>query len=233
VSSAPSAGGSLASSGAATHVLVSDVASPTLAPETRHHLERVLRLRPATVISVGDGRGAWRLVRLGADLEPVTTIVQEPSPLAETTVACALAKSDKPDLVVQKLTELGVDHIVFFASKRSVVRWEGDRVERHLERLRRVVEAAVEQCRRPFSPSVSHVAEVGLLLDRTGVVRADLSGGRLTAEHRVVLVGPEGGWDPLDGVDAVPCVGFGPNVLRAETAAIAAGTHLVATHLFS
>jgi 16S rRNA U1498 N3-methylase RsmE len=49
----------------------------------------------------------------------------------------------------------------------------------------------------------------------------------------VVLVGPEGGWDPLDGVDAVPCVGFGPNVLRAETAAIAAGTHLVATHLFS
>jgi 16S rRNA (uracil1498-N3)-methyltransferase len=214
-------------------VLVSDVSSPVLAPATRHHLERVLRLRPGTMISVGDGRGAWRVVGLGPDLELAGPLVQEPPPLVETVVACALAKSDKPDVVVQKLTELGIEHIVFFAAKRSVVRWDSDRVERHLERLRRVVDAAVEQCRRPFSPSVSHVADVRLLLNQQGVVRADVTGGRLTVEHRVVLVGPEGGWDPLDGIDAVPCVGFGPNVLRAETAAIAAGTHLVATHLFS
>jgi 16S rRNA (uracil1498-N3)-methyltransferase len=227
------AGGSLSSSEAAAHVLVADVAVPVLASATRHHLERVLRLRPDTVISVGDGRGAWRLVRLGADLEPLSAVVRESAPLNETTVACALAKSDKPDFVVQKLTEIGVDHIVFFAAKRSVVRWEGDRVERHLERLRRVVDAAVEQCRRPFSPSVSHVADVRLLLNRSGVVRADLSGGPLTAEHRVVLIGPEGGWDALDGVDAVPCVGFGRNVLRAETAAIVAGAHLVAVCPFS
>jgi 16S rRNA (uracil1498-N3)-methyltransferase len=233
VSSPTPAGGSLASSGAATHALVADVAAPVLAPATRHHLERVLRLRPGTMISVGDGRGAWRLVSLGSDLVPMTAVVHDDVAPVETTVACALAKSDKPDFVVQKLTELGIDNIVFFASKRSVVRWDGDRVERHLERLRRVVDAAVEQCRRSFSPSVSHVADIGLLLDRRGVVRADLHGGQLTAEHRVVLVGPEGGWDPLDGVDAVPCVGFGPNVLRAETAAIAAGAHLVATHLFS
>jgi 16S rRNA (uracil1498-N3)-methyltransferase len=222
----------LAQADAATHVLVVDVEAPHLDSQSQHHLERVLRLRPGTPITVGDGRGMWRLVRFGPMLDPFGEIVHEPAPSPETTVACALAKSDKPDLVVQKLTELGVDRVVFFPATRSVVRWEGDRADRHVERLQRVAEAAVMQCRRAWSPNVSYVSDLRSLVGQPGVVRANLAGIQLTSNHTVVLIGPEGGWDPLDGVDAVPSVGFGPNVLRAETAAIAAGAQLATIHLF-
>jgi 16S rRNA U1498 N3-methylase RsmE len=33
-------------------------------------------------------------------------------------------KGERPELVVQKLTELGVDRVVPFVAGRSVVRWE-------------------------------------------------------------------------------------------------------------
>ncbi len=39
---------------------------------------------------------------------------------------------------MQKLTEAGVDRIVVLDSLRAVVRWEGERRDRAIERLRRV-----------------------------------------------------------------------------------------------
>jgi 16S rRNA (uracil1498-N3)-methyltransferase len=222
----------LAQADAAAHVLVTNIEAPVLDTQTQHHLERVLRLRPGTPITVGDGRGAWRLMGFGPALEVIGEIVRESPPSPETTVACALAKSDKPDLVVQKLTELGVDRIVFFPATRSVVRWDGDRADRHVARLQRVAEAAVMQCRRPWSPNVSYLPDLRSLVGQPGVVRADMNGLRLDVNHTVVLIGPEGGWDPRDGLDAVPSIGFGPNVLRAETAAIAAGAQLATIRLF-
>ena len=56
---------------AAAHVFVESVAEPVLDDADRHHLERVLRLRPGAPITVGDGAGRWRPVGLGADLEPL------------------------------------------------------------------------------------------------------------------------------------------------------------------
>ena len=47
----------------------------------------------------------------------------------------ALVKGGRPELVVQKLTELGVDRIVPFVAERSVVRWEGERADRQHVRL--------------------------------------------------------------------------------------------------
>jgi 16S rRNA U1498 N3-methylase RsmE len=44
----------------------------------------------------------------------------------------------------------------------------------------------------------------------------------------VVAVGPEGGWDADELAAAGSLLGLGPTVLRAETAAVAAGTLLCA-----
>ena len=44
----------------------------------------------------------------------------------------------------------------------------------------------------------------------------------------VVLVGPEGGWSPEEEGAGLPRLGLGPQVLRAETAALAAGAVLAA-----
>jgi hypothetical protein len=82
----------LAASGAAAHVLVADLESDALPDADQHHLRRVLRLRPDTVISLGDGAGRWRLVRLGPtdgvvshgpveiEARPVGSLLGSPSP---------------------------------------------------------------------------------------------------------------------------------------------------------
>ena len=54
---------------------------------------------------------------------------------SRSTIAFAVPKEDRPEWIVQKLTELGVDRIVFLHAERSVVRWDGERAERHLARL--------------------------------------------------------------------------------------------------
>ncbi len=214
-----------ASARAAAHVLVDNVERPELRASDRHHLERVLRLRPGTEITVGDGFGAWRLVRLAPSLDPVGPMQRVPEETNPISIGCALTKGDKPELAVQKLTELGVDHIILFASARSVVRWDDGRVEANMERLRRVVESAVCQCRRAWSPTVTNLANFSSAVLLTGVALAAADGEKYDPNrHEVILVGPEGGWSPEELAVSVPRVVLGPHILRAETAALAAAS---------
>ena len=108
---------------AAAHVFVESVAEPVLDDADRHHLERVLRLRPGTAITVGDGAGHWRPVGLGTDLEPLGPVVAEPAATPRLTVAFAIVKGDRPELMARALTEVGVDRLVPMA-KATVSRGE-------------------------------------------------------------------------------------------------------------
>ena len=206
------------------------MATPALGDDDRHHLERVLRLRPGEVVTVSDGHGGWRSCTFvtGGGLVPVGDVEVRPRPVPPVTVAFALTKSEKPELTVQKLTELGVDRIVPFVAGRSVARWEGDRAERHLSRLRRVAREAAMQSRRAHLPEVSDLAGFADLAGLAGACRADVGGGPPTLDRPVILVGPEGGWTDEERAAGLPAIGLGPQVLRAETAAITAGALLVA-----
>jgi 16S rRNA (uracil1498-N3)-methyltransferase len=206
------------------------VAAPALDDDDRHHLERVLRLRPGETVTVADGRGGWRSCAFvaGGRLEPVGDVEVRAAPSPAVTVAFALTKSEKPELTVQKLTELGVDRIVPFTADRSVARWEGERAERHLERLRRVAREAAMQSRRAHLPEVSPLAGFADLARMPGACRADVGGDPPSLDRPVVLVGPEGGWSDEERSAAIPTVGLGPQVLRAETAAITVGALLTA-----
>ena len=48
-------------------------------------------------------------------------------------------------------------------------------------------------------------------------------GGPPSLTRPATLVGPEGGWSDDELASSLPRVGLGPSVLRAETAAFAAG----------
>ncbi len=192
-----------------------------------HHLGRVLRLRPGELVCAADGAGGWRLATWGgADrLEPTGVAGREPVPSAPVAVAFAPVKGDRPELVVQKLTELGVDRIVVTSSARSVVRWDAERERRHLLRLRRVAAEATAQCRRLWLPTIDS-AQLGSLLGE-GWSLADVGGVAPADGLRSILIGPEGGWSDEERARArVPSVSLGEHVLRAETAAIAAGVVL-------
>jgi 16S rRNA U1498 N3-methylase RsmE len=52
--------------GSAAHIFVDSLGAPQLSGDDDHHLRRVLRIRDADVITVGDGAGRWVVARLVA-----------------------------------------------------------------------------------------------------------------------------------------------------------------------
>ena len=218
------------------HAFVEDLAQPALADTDLHHFSRVLRLRPGEIVSVSDGRGGSRLcewVCPGDCLGPVTEPIWQPVPSPALTVCFALTKAERPEWAVQKLTEAGADRIVVMVTDRCVARWVPGHAGRQLERWREVARQAAMQSRRLWLPSVDGPLPFSALAggDEDGRAETALAvpgGGPLTLATPTVLVGPEGGWS--DGeLAAVPedhHIGLGPNVLRAETAALAAGVLL-------
>ena len=209
------------------HAYVEDLNDPVLSTEDRHHLSRVLRLRDGDPLTVCDAAGHWRAARFGAGLDPCGDVVDVLPPSREVSVGFALIKSGRPELVVQKLTELGVDRILLLSAERSVVRWNADRAAAQLARLTRVARESGMQSRRVRLPVVESVVPAAVAVGRTGVAMAEPGGEALDDDVRLLLVGPEGGWTDSELGDRRR-VGLGPTVLRAETAAIAAGTLMVA-----
>ena len=227
---------------APAQVFVDDPALPVLADEDAHHLTKVLRLRRGEEVIVADGAGRWARTRWLGDraLEPLRDghaggvgadggVQTEERTEPALTVAFAPVKGERPEWVVQKLTELGIDRIVPVLSERSVVRWTGSRGLATVDRLRRVAREAAAQSRRVWLPEVSDTvrfADLASLGAPGEVVLAQLSGDRPTPAQRVVAVGPEGGWSSDELSSGLPTVGFGLSVLRAETAAVTAGALL-------
>jgi 16S rRNA (uracil1498-N3)-methyltransferase len=209
-------------------VFVDDLAALVLSDADAHHLRRVLRVRPGDAITVSDGLGAWQRARFGDELEPTGDVERTLRAEPELTVAFALVKGDKPELAVQKLTELGIDRIVPFRADRSVVRWEADKQARAQARLAAVARSAAAQSHRPWIPVVEPVADLRSLAARPGAALADRGGAPPSLDHPVVLVGPEGGWSDEERGHGLPTVSLGPAVLRAETAALTAGALLTA-----
>jgi 16S rRNA (uracil1498-N3)-methyltransferase len=207
-------------------VLVADVADPVLDDPSEHHLRRVLRLRDGEPITITDGAGGWRRATYSSgriDLDG--DVVVEPAPDPPLTLAVAPPKGERAEWLVQKCTEAGVDRIVWLDAERSVVRWDGDRAERHLARLRRIATEAALQSRRVWLPGLDGPVPAAEVLPLAAV--AEPGGRTVRAGDTTIAVGPEGGWSDDESKLAASHVSLGPNVLRVETAAVVAVTLMV------
>ncbi len=235
------AGSSPAAVSAVAHVVVDSIDEAQLSTPDHHHVVRVLRARPGETVTVTDGRGAWRIgvvpanwsdpsIEL-AELGPVHRVERSFGRSKERCVAIALAKADKPETAVQKLTELGIDRVVLLNAAHSVVKWDADKVVKNLLRLRTIAREAVMQSRGVWLPSIDGVFAPSQFVEseqRLGrrVAVAQFGGEHVTAEVDTILIGPEGGWSSQELGGFQNRVQLGHNVLRAETAAIAAGVLL-------
>jgi 16S rRNA (uracil1498-N3)-methyltransferase len=213
-------------SGPGPLAFVDDVDRPALSSDDRHHLARVLRLRAGDALAVSDGAGRWRPCRFGDALEPTGPVVSVPRSDPPITIAFAVMKGARPEWAVQKLTELGIDHIRPFTAARSVVRWDEGRAEANLIRMRRVAREAAMQCRRVWLPEIAPLSTFAEVVKIEGACLADRGGEPLDLARPCVLVGPEGGWSPDERQVELPRVSLGPHVLRAETAVFTAAVLL-------
>lgn len=222
-----------------------------LSAEESRHLRDVLRLRAgdeayvfdgegrefACVVSEAGGRGSAAVLEARGPAEPPSP----ESPL-ELTLAVALLKGEKFDLVVQKATELGVARVEPVLTARADVRPRDERdTERRVERWRRLALEASKQSGRARVPSVERPQTFERIVAREtleGAARllfSERGGAGLDSVTRgaaaarpasvVALVGPEGGWDDgelsLARARGWTLVTLGGRTLRAETAAVA------------
>ena len=124
-------------------------------------------------------------------------------------------------------------------TERSVVRLDGARAAKRTEHWREVVRSACEQCGRNRSPEVNEPTtfsqwvrqpdtRLRLILDPSAELSLEDLDSDTAPTEVVLAIGPEGGFAPSEvrlALDSeMKGVRFGPRVLRAETASIAALT---------
>lgn len=219
----------------------------TLAAEEARHLRDVLRLKVGDEAFVFDGEGveyACVITEIGSGKRPARLEVREkvapPSPESRLvlTLAVALLKGEKIDLVVQKATELGVTRIIPVTTARADVRLRDESdAARRVTRWQRLALEACKQSGRARVPVVDTPTPLSTLLETersedARVMFAERMGrgideafGETKPASLIALVGPEGGWEDDEIVQAVSAgweiVTLGGRTLRAETAAIA------------
>jgi len=202
------------------------------------HLTRVLRVEPGQVYQISDNQNLYLAEVETAHKGLVSFAVKEKldfqPPAVEITLYAALIKFDHWEWMLEKATELNVTRIVPVHAERTDKGLEQAAVKRS-ERWKKIVLEASQQCRRVLLPAIEEVvsfeeatkskADLRIFCDEEGGIHPrELSGQKI--ETAAVLIGPEGGWTDQERQQATEwkVVSLGPNVLRAETAAIAALT---------
>ena len=207
------------------------------------HVARVLRLERGhpLILFIGDGHEydatlaslAKRAVT--AEVERVREVDRESK--LHITLAQGVARGEKMDWILQKVTELGVARVVPLVTERTEVKLDEERAERRVAHWRSVVAGACEQSGRTRVPEI----EMPVRLDRWLGDLGDDAALRLALlpegdaglrefaqmdDGVVLCVGPEGGFSEND-VGLLKHARFhglrlGPRILRTETAGIAA-----------
>lgn len=220
-------------------VQVGDVV--TVTGEEAFHAVTVKRIITGESVLLADGEGAGvRAEVLETSKREFRVRVQEllteDAPPLSWGVVQALAKGDRSDIAVQMVTELGARGILAWQASRSIVRWQGDRAEKSLEKWRATAREAAKQSRRFVVPIVeaASTADVAAAIRGTDIALVlhedatqHIADVELPAEGAgLVIVGPEGGISPeeLDTFleAGAQAVAISDGVLRTSTAAAVA-----------
>lgn len=214
--------------------------------EESHHIIDVMRLGEGDKVTAFDGagreyKGAISSVegkRVIIDIEDVKASQRKPQ--LSISLAQAIPKKDKMDLIVQKATELGADEIMPVESARTVVRAKGERKRHKIDRWQKIAIESSKQCGRQelpvikdivrFDAALDHIPKYDLtimpaLSDEAVPLRSVLSEIEDRPSRILVIIGPEGGFSKNEIAaasekGAVP-VSLGALTLRSDTAAIA------------
>jgi len=211
--------------------------------ETAHHQLTVLRHKDGELFRMADSDGKIFLAKLilqknQAFAQILSALDESNEMRVRVTVIQALIKGDRWDYFLQKATECGVDTIIPYLSERNVVKYDPKDAGKKLERWRKIVKEAAEQCRRNKVPVIAEPIDVqGLKTyksqtnwvayedERHGVQLKEID---LSTDSVSIVIGSEGGFSKheiqtLTDLGFSP-VGLGKRILRAETAAIVALT---------
>ncbi|MCU9811420.1 16S rRNA (uracil(1498)-N(3))-methyltransferase [Paraclostridium sp. AKS81] len=152
-----------------------------------------------------------------------------------------LPKGPKMEMILQKLTEVGVDEIILVQTKRTVVKVDDKKEDKKIERWERIIYEAAKQSKRGKIPKLRGVLSFKEALDdmkendfniapyeneRTKSIKQAIKG--VDIKNIGIFVGPEGGFEDTE-IKAIEEIGgqsvsLGPRILRTETASLVASS---------
>lgn len=213
-----------------------------LSGDGAEHLRRVLRAERgqrfelsdnghvylAEIDDFGKGKVRFRVIEEIAAAPPTVGLV----------LLASLVKFDRFEWMIEKATELSVETIIPVMAGRSDKGLDAA-AHKRVDRWRKIAIESSQQSRRTRLPEISDVVSFAKALTAAGGCRFFLeeeSGAdpilsaipdrRAAADRVALLVGPEGGWTDEERGEASKAgwraVSLGPQILRAETAAVAA-----------
>lgn len=154
----------------------------------------------------------------------------------EINIAIGLVKEQKMDLILQKLTELGVNNIIPIKFSRSIVKLDDKAINKKISRWNSICKEASEQSKRNKIPTISKPLTLKELININSDIKLVASTKenekliskylqkKLNYDKILIVIGPEGGISPeeetyLNENDFIS-ISLGKRILRVETAAI-------------
>jgi 16S rRNA (uracil1498-N3)-methyltransferase len=220
-----------------------DVREVLLEPHPTHYLLKVLRKKVGDAFIGIDPQGReYDLILRNGSPAPSAEVVgvrkRKEGSFHSIALAQALPKGSKMDSILRQCTEVGVDRFIPMLTRRCVSRPGEDRRSHKVDRWEKILEESCRQSQRVTIPRLDPVADwsevlglfeefdqVLLPYEEQALSLSDLLGARPVLERLLILIGPEGGWDPVEVKEAVDkgalSVHLPTPILRTETAGVA------------
>ena len=218
------------------HILGSDV----------NHISNVLRMKQGEELWISDGgKKEYRctIEEFSPD-EVLLHIIyaQQPDYELQSRIYLfqGLPKADKMELIIQKAVELGAYEVIPVETKRCVVKLDGKKAAKKVERWKQIAESAAKQSKRMLIPNVHEVLtfkealkyaefmdvrlipyELAKGMQETKEILAGIQPGQSIG----IFIGPEGGFEEKEVETAISegakPITLGKRILRTETAGLA------------
>ncbi len=203
----------------------------------RRHIVQTLRKKEGETIHFTDGRGHHYIGTI-LQLKPQLTVQIEqktflPQPKNPLTLACGFIKQTRLDFILEKGTELGVNHFIFFKSRYA------NYFSANQQRLNKIIRQALKQSLHFYFPTLTFFRTFEAFLkatqpfgirlaaiDRTFPLLKEVLQATPISENMIMVIGPEGGFssEEIQKLLQHGFTGFslGNQRLRTETAALSA-----------
>jgi len=213
-----------------------------------HHIVHVFRRKEGDEILLTNGKGLLADCKIeNINKHELKIEILKIHEFQRTTpnmaIAFPLLKNKHDNMIIEKLTELGVKDFFPITTKRTVRKPSANTIEK----FEKIAIAAMKQCDNAFLPKIHAVQDLSQLLHKN--TSYHLSAAVEVGDHGslydildnyknlsvCIIIGPEGGYDD-DEIDLlkkmnIPTFTLGNHILRAETAAIASISQIVGKFL--
>lgn len=207
-------------------------------PEILSQVRKVLRAKIGDTLRIQDPTNEAQKIRYELQIQSwndkdilwkiLSEQIHELTPGHTNMIVAMPNKWDKAELIVQKLSEIGISKIIFWPSERSVIKERNDKKE---ERLQKIIKEAVEQSRWRNMPELIFTNTIAEYIEHANVIIFDKHEQGLSQEKIVKsdkdivwIIWPEGWLTAKDyqqfEANKPQIVDLWTTVLRMETAAI-------------